>query len=125
MLTIQTNADNPSAKIDDKGDISIEICDMKTGTCCSTGALDNLDKDDFEVGQLDEFRGEQLGDCKGFRSQDINTITVKHSGQDNWIGDFVKIDLTNSTVSFTCSQPNGPIELNNNEEITLNCEMDF
>ena len=125
FLTVKTNGDDTTAKIDDNGDISIEICDVKTGTCCATGNLDNPDKNDFEVGQSDQFRGQQLGDCQGFRTHDIGSVTVKHSGQDNWIGDFVKIDLTNTTVSFTCTGSNGLIELNNDEELTLTCQMDF
>lgn len=66
----KTNADDPDGSMDENGPvysaIYLDICNSEGTYCCSTNDLDNQDKDDFQLGGLDLFKGSLLGSCKNY-----------------------------------------------------------
>ena len=72
-----TNGDTIRAKMDGDGHIGLSICNENSENCCSTGWLDNPDKDDFEVGAFDTFQSQNmiLG-CDKFVAEEISNVKV-------------------------------------------------
>ena len=54
---------------------------------CKTIVLDNVGTyDDFALGAVDVYKGDQLGNCKDFKPVDPLSIVMTHSGGDGWMG---------------------------------------
>ena len=65
--------------------------EIKTGEgSCKTGVLDNVG-DDFGLGALDIFTGDQLGTCGDFKPSVVTSIVISHSQGDGWMGKYINI----------------------------------
>jgi len=91
-------------------DIAAKICDGK-GVCCQTNALDNSGNNDFETGQTDTFKGQQLlGDCsKNDLDPEMGNWTVKLGSAggffrlSDWSVDWVEIKMDAPKITFRCN----------------------
>ena len=102
------------------GEFSFKIC--QNNDCCDTGELDTQD-DNWEVGEANFFVGRTLGtDCKNFRIDGANPLTLKvqHSGNDG--GKIENITLTGSKnmlhMYHTCTIG---VKLDNDEFHEVEC----
>merc|ERR1712066_334642 len=88
------------------------------GRSCDAKRLDN-EKDNFAYGSTDIFTGKDIGDCDDFEIETGSwvNIEVRHSLSDGWLGEWMKIELDESTL-MKC-----PIDqwLDNSQTMTLNC----
>lgn len=75
-VSTKTN-ENPGAKIDEQGHIYVDVCNNDGTNCCTTNDLDNKDKDDFELGELDLFTGILLGSCNNFEVNENSVYKVR------------------------------------------------
>lgn len=73
---MKTASNNKNAKMDDKGALAVTICNEGQVSCCSTGMLDNPDKNDFELGKVDTFNENLLGSCSGFKMNVVKSVKV-------------------------------------------------
>ena len=78
--------------------IKLQICNGKLGCCCWTDVLDNPNKNDYELGNVDHFDSAEdgLGDCLNFPFPSTNAdlrVFMQHSGSDAWYGEKIWIAL--------------------------------
>merc|ERR1712066_1124533 len=86
--------------------ISAEICDS-IGNCCKTGSLDNK-HDNLMRGAQDIFA----------RDMDQCSSTIKHTGEDGWTGEWVRVMLDNGMYKHC---PMYDQFLDNTSEAVLTC----
>merc|ERR1719347_1936090 len=74
--------------------ISAEICDS-IGNCCKTGSLDNK-HDNLMRGAQDIF-AHDMDQCSStiLDPEHQLTLTIKHTGEDGWTGEWVRVMLDN------------------------------
>ena len=57
---------------------------------CKTEVLDNVG-DDFALGAVDIYTGDQLGTCEDFKPSVVTSIVISHSQGDGWMGEYINI----------------------------------
>ena len=93
--------------------IKLQICNGKLGCCCWTDVLDNPNKNDYELGNVDHFDSAEdgLGDCLNFPFPSTNAdlrVFMQHSGSDAWYGEKIWIALQVSNMKSVNLQYNTP-----------------
>jgi len=105
----------------DKGDISLTILGWMSGPSCNTGILDNQKVDDFELGVLDRFVGNQLGQCNEQDFTDVGGIIVRHTDtNDDWIFEFIRL-LFDDRTYVDCGEPGQPTSINGDTTVFITC----
>ena len=82
---------------------------------CTTNSLDDHARDDFELGNLDDFDGSLLGTCDGFHVSTASAVVVHHSGTDPWRGDYVELRLGEDDYAYCPLQFDLPVHLKNSQ----------
>ena len=71
------------------------------GTSCTIKMIDNPNKDDFEPGNVDEFKGSVIAPCEKYQPDEISSVKITHISGDGWRGVYLKISY--GVKSFTCN----------------------
>merc|ERR1712098_480588 len=97
--------------------ISAEICDS-IGNCCKTGSLDN-EHDNLMRGAQDIF-ARDMDQCSStiLDPEHQLTLTIKHTGEDGWTGEWVRVMLDNGMYKHC---PMYDQFLDNTSEAVLTC----
>jgi len=96
--------------------VFIQLCNTIFGQCCET-QLDDPNKNDFQGNALDTFTNNLLSPCEGFQVSARSMIRMRISGDDGWLGKYVKLSLEDGRTM------NCPIDdwIDNSNEKTLSC----
>jgi len=95
-IVTKTRSSPDWSKMDDQ--VKLQICHGKLGCCCWTDLLNNPNKNDYELGNVDHFDSAEdgLGDCLNFPFPSTNAdlrVFIQHSGSDAWYGEKIWIAL--------------------------------
>ena len=76
--------------------LKFQICHGELGNCCWTDELDDTNKNDFELGNMDvwDSQAKGLGACQGFvipSKVDDLRVYIKHTSEDAWYGQTIWI----------------------------------
>ncbi len=120
-IVTHTSSEHAHAKMDEDGAIRVEICFGLL--CCTTTSLDNVDKNDFEVGATDDFMS--FGGCDDWRMSEfvLSSLTVSaiHEGPDAWLGDALEVYFGDD--DYIVCEMNGWID--NDEKRVLECRCGY
>ena len=83
---------------------------------CTIKTLDNVTKNDRELGAVDQVSGDMLEPCETFQPDSISSVKITHWKGDGWRGEYLKISYQQK--SFFCNL--GQM-LENNSSITFPC----
>ena len=83
---------------------------------CAIKTLDNLTKNDRELGAVDQFSGDMLEPCETFQPDSISSVKITHWKGDGWRGEYLKISYRKKSFSCNLGQM-----LENNSSITVPC----